>query len=682
MVSILFFGILTGACALPLNSPLLESYDYIIVGGGPGGLTVANRLSEDPSVNVILLEAGPADHGEPAIAVPGFIGQAIGGQYDWNLTTEPQAFLDGKARELPQGRALGGGSLINGMLWNRGGQLDYQDWVTLGNAGWSWSDMLPYFKKSETYTPVPSAELADQYSIQEETGVHGFAGPVNISFPRYFWNSSALLFSALNELGVPTAYDPNDGLIAGASFLPLSMNPSDESRCTARRAYFDSAANRLNLWISTGQHVTQVLFESSALNANATATTPNDSSVGQGSSSGKADDLYGWTSFFNATLNGIFGVEDALDWLENLRNRLKRTPRVMQRKGKRVRIPRGQLVALGVQYAADAQSARRNITATREIIISAGALHSPQLLMLSGIGPASTLQDLSIPVNLDLAGVGSNLHDHGQSWCWFQYTNASFTNPMTENITAATEQYWANRTGLLTANVIDGVAFPPLTLIVNGSTSIMDEASLQSAEQYLSTSTDSTVMAGYAAQQPLLVAALRDATRASYEILNANDGVLTVANMRPLSRGTVTINSSNAFDIPVIDPRYGSNPVDLQVLLAAMRFNERLIRTNSMALLEPIQVSPAAGLSDEAIIAYLRRNLGTEYHVGGTCAMMPQALGGVVDSNLLVYGTNNLRIVDASIMPMLPAGHLQAVVYGIAEKVRESRGCSMNFPSG
>nr|POE98775.1 choline dehydrogenase, mitochondrial [Quercus suber] len=531
--------------------------------------------------------------------------------------------------------------------------------------------MILMQSQSETYTPVPSSELAEQYSIQEEMGVHGFAGPVNISFPRYFWNSSSMLFSALNELGVPTAYDPNDGLIAGASFLPLSMNPSDESRCTARRAYYDPATDRPNLWISTGQHVTQILFENSPSNANATALTPNDLSVGQGSSSGSTNSLYGWNTAFNATSSSILRAVDALSWLKKLRKGVKRTARSSRRKNKRADVQGEPLVAVGVQYAADAQSTRQNVTATREVIVSAGALHSPQLLMLSGIGPASMLQDLSIPVNVDLPGVGSNLQDHGQSWCWFQYTNTSFPNPMNENMTAATEQYWTNRTGPLTANVIDGVAFPPLTLIVNGSTTITDEAGMQSADQYLSIGTDSTVIAGYASQQPLMVAALRDATRASYEILNANDGVLTVGNMRPLSRGTVTINSSNAFDVPVIDPRYGSNPVDLRVLLAAMRFNERLVRTDSMALLEPVQVSPAAGLSDDAILHYLRGNLGTEYHVGGTCAMLPQALGGVVDSSLLVHGTMNLRVVDASIMPMLPAGHLQAVVYGIAEKAAD-----------
>lgn len=119
----------------------------VVVGGGPAGLTVANRLSEDPTVNVLLLEAGPADRGEQSIQVPFFVGDDIGGIYDWNLTTAPQTYLDGKSRSLPQGRALGGGTILNAMLWNRGGVGDYDDWVALGNPGWGWSDLLPYFMK-------------------------------------------------------------------------------------------------------------------------------------------------------------------------------------------------------------------------------------------------------------------------------------------------------------------------------------------------------------------------------------------------------------------------------------------------------------------------------------------------------------------------------------------------------
>ena len=224
------FGI---AFALPLNTPLLAEYDYIIVGGGPSGLVVANRLSENPNVNVLLLEAGPADVGEDIVYIPGFIGHDIGGRYDWNLSTVPQAYLDGNARSIPQGRALGGGTLLNGMLWNRGGRADYDDWVQLGNPGWSWDDMLPYFKKSETYSPIQSSAIAEQYSTREDTSVHGYAGPVNVSFPNYTWNASINLFSALNELGVPTAFDPNAGDVAGASYLPFDLEPVTQTRNTA-----------------------------------------------------------------------------------------------------------------------------------------------------------------------------------------------------------------------------------------------------------------------------------------------------------------------------------------------------------------------------------------------------------------------------------------------------------------
>lgn len=241
------------------------------------------------------------------------------------------------------------------------------------------------------------------------------------------------------------------------------------------------------------------------------------------------------------------------------------------------------------------------------------------------------------------------------------------------NATFASEaltEYWTSRTGPLTAAAIDGVAFPSLPLIVNGSTDIATAAAAQVPQQYFPADIDSRVLSGYAKQHSLMTVALTDMTRAAYELINANDGVLTVANMRPFSRGTVSLSSPAPFDPPTIDPRYGSNPIDIQVLQAALAFNQRLLYTDSLSQLEPIQIFPPADASGAETLQYINSKLQTEYHPAGTCAMMPIELGGVVNPDLLVYGTQNLRVVDSSIMPMLPAAHLQAVVYGVAEKVQ------------
>jgi choline dehydrogenase-like flavoprotein len=334
-----------------------------------------------------------------------------------------------------------------------------------------------------------------------------------------------------------------------------------------------------------------------------------------------------------------------------------------------------QLTATGVEFAANIDSPRFQVQATREVVLSAGAIHSPQLLLFSGIGPAAELDRLGISVNIDLPGVGSNLQDHAQVWNYYPYSNSSlqYSDSLRNATTArlAWEQYRSNASGPLTSTAVGGVAFPALPIIVNGSTDIASDALLQPPDQYLASDTHASVVAGFEQQQVLMATALLDGSRAAYEIINGNNGVLTVPTMKSFSRGTVSLNSTQPFDPPLIDPRYGSNPTDVAILKAALRFNLRLLATPSLSQLRPNPLFPSPNATDDELEAYVRTHIETEYHPSGTAAMMPLDLGGVVDPSLRVWGTTNLRVVDASIFPLLPAAHLQAVVYGVAEKAAD-----------
>jgi len=513
-------------------------------------------------------------------------------------------------------------------------------------------------------------------SINYDPSVHGFEGPVNVSYSQYVFNQTANLFTALNELGIPMAPDPNSGDVAGASFMPVDIDPINQTRCSARTAYYDPYSSRPNLWISTGQTVTQILFEGFSGNANSTAPVSGDSSVGQGNPSNTGN-------YFGNASSPINTVHRKLE----LRNagRGKMWMAVKRWLGLPTRqttpsAPNTGLRAIGVEFAPDSSSSRRNVSATREVIISAGAIHSPQLLKLSGVGPAEELQSLQIPVAVDLPGVGTNLQDHYLVSVSYPYQNQSYmtSSRVAANATLmnqAEAEYYASRTGPWTSGPPDGDAFPPLLAITNGSSAIVDAASTQSATTFLVNNSDSTVTTGFNAQRQLLVNALRNSSRAAYELLNTNYGSFSVANMRPFSRGTITLKSSNPFQPPLIDPRYGSNPVDLEVLLAAILFNRQILATEAMQILQPKQLVPTLSADNDTIMGIIRKGIQTEYHPSCSCPMLPLSMGGVVDPNLLVYGTQNLRVVDASIMPMIPASHLQAVMYGIAEKVSRNQKC-------
>lgn len=343
--------------------------------------------------------------------------------------------------------------------------------------------------------------------------------------------------------------------------------------------------------------------------------------------------------------------------------------------------------------------------------MAAGAVFSPTLLQVSGIGPQNVLEMLHIPVRVNLPGVGANLMDHGMIHPIYECKHPVFflhhtyflanaksidTNDSVltsskvtatnEAKDAALDEYFTNRTGPLTAPMISTVAFPSMRHFADDWVELVQNASQRSGGLTLPVATDPTVRQGYAAQRAQQLQLLRDPTEGAVEILADSSGTLSIAMLRPLSRGTVRPQSADIFDLPVVDPRYCSDPFDCIVLARALLFNCALIRTSAMAELQPVVQEPyfcpetLSGLNasnvnredtDSRMLQLVKELLVTEFHPSGTTAMLPLSSGGVVDTDLKVYGTSNLRVVDAGIMPVILGAHLQAAVYAVAERAAD-----------
>ncbi|CAN8102961.1 unnamed protein product [Discula destructiva] len=609
------------------NGSLLRSYDYIVVGGGPSGLVIANRLSEDASVTVLLLEVGTLDTEGYNVMVPAEIGRDVGSNYDWKLRTTEQEFLDGHTVSLNQGKVMGGSTVLNGMVWTRSSARDYDVWADLNDDqtsgetakySWRWADLLPYFQKSETFSAAVDPAASESLSIQPDASIHGDSGFVQVGYSHFFYEQYANFLNGMKQMGVPILSEPNNGTMDGAFVAPSSINDRNQSRSDGRVAYFDQVIERTNLHVATQQMVTRILLKQGITDYSRTQT------------------------------------------------------------------------AVGVEVAS-AAGTLRNISCKQEVIMAAGAIFSPTLLQVSGIGPQDVLESLDIPVKIDLPGVGANLMDHGMIHPIYTYTNASVFTSSTvtasdDSRNAALEEYYTNRTGPLTAPMISTVAFPSMRHFADDWVQLLQTASSATANTAaLPTDADATVRRGYLAQRAQQLRLLRDPTEGAVEILADSIGELSLAMMRPLSRGTVRPRSASIFDLPAVDPRYCADEFDCLVLARALRFNCALISTPAMAVLQPVVQAPyfcppnasdAAQSADTTdtdarMLALVKQKLVTEFHPSGTTAMLPQELGGVVDTDLKVYGTSNLRVVDAGVMPVVVGAHLQAVVYAVAERAAD-----------
>lgn len=521
--------------------------DYIIVGGGAAGCVLANRLSADPSIKVLLLEAGGPDS-HPLYKIPaGFFPLMKSGRGNWNYESVLQPGLDGRRMYFPRGKVLGGSTSINGLVVSRGNAGDYDRWAAMGNTGWSWQDCVPYFKRIERY-------------VEGDPAVRGHAGPVGVTLSpvdRMNPTSRAWLEGA-QQAGHAFNPDMNAGNPLGIAQMQGSY--ANGVRQSASSCYLRPVRNRTNLQVITGALVSRVLIEN------------------------------------------------------------KR--------------------ATGVEVLRD--GARTTIHAAREVLLCGGAINSPQVLQLSGIGDPRDLTPHGIKVQHALPGVGRNLRDH---------------------IAIALKQRITKPYSLLSS-------LSPLAMAKVGLQYLFFKSgpmvvSALEAWAHLKSSPDLDYPDLQIYSVPLMY---NDHGR---DVIK-EEGCMAVMNgSRPRSSGTVKIASSDPNAAPLIDPQYFSDADDLRVLRAGLRLSREIVAQKAYDSFRGSEYAPgASATSDADLDGYIRKNANSLYHPVGTCRMGQDELA-VVDPQLRVRGISNLRVIDASVMPDLCSGNTSFPTKMIAERASD-----------
>ncbi|ETS77726.1 hypothetical protein PFICI_09788 [Pestalotiopsis fici W106-1] len=576
---------------------LLSAYDYVVVGAGASGLTVANRLSEDDATTVLVIEAGQFDQGEDIVTIPGLAGGAVGTQYDWNTSYIPTEYVENRAISIPQGKVVGGSTKLNRMVFDRGSKSDYDRWEELGNSGWGWDSLLPYFKKNEFFTP-PDEQIASTYNITYDVSAHGFDGYMNVSYAPFIWPTTKDFASAIEEVGISISPDQANGNAIGGFYIPHNQDPSTATRSSAREAYYDTVETRGNLHLITGQQVTRIL-----------------------------SDVTGDT-----------------------------------------------VSVTGVEFASSRNASKSSVTVQKEAILAAGAIFTPQILQVSGIGDSTYLSSINVSTVVDLPAVGQNFHDHILLTTVNTIVAPLTASNLTTNATYAAESrelYDTEHTGPYANPTGDFLVFLPLLNFTDQWATIQAEATAQDPAAYLLNDTAAEVIEGYKQQHQVLSEKLGSADSGVLELIWA-DGAVVLGLEHPYSRGSIKAPSADIFDAPLADPNYLSNPLDVEILVEGIKFVRSLMGADALAPLQPFEVLPGANITSDADLeSFIRQSAGTLYHPAGSCKLGAKEQGGVVDNQLKVYGIEGLRIVDASVMPLLPASHTMTTVYAVAEKVSD-----------
>jgi choline dehydrogenase len=518
--------------------PVDKTYDYIVVGAGSAGCVLAARLTENPNVRLLLLEAGGADTAKE-VRIPAAFSKLFKSSCDWNYSTEEEPHLNGRRLYWPRGKMIGGSSAMNAMIYIRGNPADYDGWKRLGNEGWGFADVLPYFEKLEN---------------RSASGVNGTGGPLNVCDLRCLNEITRAFLAAAEEIGIPANHDFNGAVQHGAGLYQVTQK--NGSRHSASDAYLRPASHRSNLTVLTRAHATRVLID-----------------------------------------NGR---------------------------------------AVGIEYVRGGSIQRAR--AEREVILAGGAVNSPQLLLLSGIGPADEISRVGVRAIHDLSGVGRNLQDHPM---------VSVGYLSTKPVSLASAESLSNflkwlifKQGPLTSNVAEAGIF----LRTRAELDAPDLQVLFGPAYYVNHGLDRRKEHCFGFG-PTLIA--------------------------PESRGSVVMRSANPLDAPAIRANYLSTDADMRVIVEGVRLARQLVHTRAFQPYRGDELHPGVHVkNDDEIRGFIRAEAQTLYHPVGTCKMGTDALA-VVDPRLRVRGIQALRIVDASVMPRIPSGNTNAPTIMIAEKAAD-----------